>query len=206
MTEHPDAWFDPAPDQPIPLLAALRDDLQAHVPVSRLGGSWPRRALQWLLIAVRSTGFHATLAYRLSHTLRGRFGPPGRLAAALLSWCVRRAYRCAIAPTARLHGGLILPHPQGIVIDAGTVVGPRAWIFQNVAIGMAPGRAGMPRIGADARIFAGAVLTGPISVGDRVAIGANAIVHRDVFSRSIVRPPAAEFVPRTVLLGVRPTP
>jgi serine acetyltransferase len=205
MTEHPDAWSDPAADQPIPLLAALRADLLAHIPVDRLGGTWPRLALLCLLTAVRSAGFHATLAYRLSHTLQGRLGPPGRLAAAFVSWCARRLYRCAIAPAARLHGGLILPHPQGIVVDAGTVVGPRAWIFQNVSIGIAPGRAGLPRVGADARIFAGAVLTGPIIVGNRVAIGANAVVHRDVPSRSIVRPPAAEYVPRTVLSGVRPT-
>jgi serine O-acetyltransferase len=203
MTEHPDAWSDTAPDQPIPLLAALRDDLRAHIPVDRLGGSWPRRALLRLVVIVRSTGFHATLAYRLAHTLRGRLGLPGRLAAALVSWWARLAYRCAIAPTARLHGGLILPHPQGIVVDAGAVVGPRAWLFQNVAIGMVPGREGQPRVGADARIFAGAVLTGPIVVGDRVAIGANAVVHRDVLSRSIVRPPAAEYVPRTPPLGVR---
>jgi serine acetyltransferase len=205
MIEHPDAWSDPAADRPIPLLAALHADLLAHIPVDRLEVSWPRLALLCLLTAVRSTGFHATLAYRLSHTLHLRLGPPGRLAAALVSWCARHAYRCAIAPTARLYGGLILPHPQGIVVDAGTIVGPRAWIFQNVSIGMAPGRAGLPRVGADARIFAGAVLTGPIIVGNRVAIGANAVVHRDVPSRSIVRPPAAEYVPRTVLSGVRAT-
>jgi serine O-acetyltransferase len=204
MTEHPDAWSDPAPDQPIPLLAALRDDLRAHIPVDRLGGSWLRRALLRLFIAVRSTGFHATLAYRLSHTLRGRLGLPGRLAAAILFWWMRHFYTCAIASTARLHGGLILPHPQGIVVGDGAVVGPRAWIFQNVTLGGAPDKTGLPQVGADARIFTGAVLTGAIVVGDNVVIGANTVVHRDVPSRSIVRPAAAEFVPRTALSGVRP--
>jgi serine acetyltransferase len=206
MIGYSNAWSDPAPDRPIPLLAALRDDLWAHIPVDRLEDAWPRRVLLSLLVAVRSTGFHATLVYRLSHTLNGWFGPPGRLAAALLSWCGRRAYRCAIDPSARLYGGLILPHPQGIVVEAGTVIGPRAWIFQNVALGTVPGRAGLPRVGADARLFTGAVLTGPIAIGDRVVVGANAVVHRDVPSRSIVRSAAAEFAPRAAFPGGRPIP
>ena len=46
---------------------------------------------------------------------------------------------------------MILPHPQGIVIGAGVVVGPRAWIFQNVTIGGGPGKIGVPVIGADGR-------------------------------------------------------
>jgi serine O-acetyltransferase len=204
MTEHADAWSDPAPDRPIPLLAALRDDLRAHIPVDRLGGSWPRRALLRLVIVIRSSGFHVTLVYRLSHALRGRFGPPGRVAAAILFWWMRHFYTCAIASTARLHGGLILPHPQGIVIGDGAVIGPRAWIFQNVTLGGAPGKTGLPRVGADARIFTGAVLAGPIVVGDNVVIGANAVVSRDVLSRLMVRPPTAEFVPHTVLPGARP--
>jgi serine acetyltransferase len=190
------AWSDPAPDGPIPLLAALRDDLRAHLPAERRGGPLPLRLARAVAIVARSSGFHAGLVYRLSHTLRGRFGPPGRLAAALLARYARIAYGCEIDPDSRIHGGLILPHPQGIVVEAGTVVGPRAWIFQNAAIGSAPGRAGLPRVGSDARIFAGAVLTGPVVVGDHVAVGANAIVHRDVPPRSIVRPSPVEFVPR----------
>ena len=92
-------------------------------------------------------------------------------------------------------GGLIFPHPQGIVIGGGTVVGPRAWIYQNATIGGAPGKPGLPHVGADARIYAGAVLTGPILVGDNVLIGANAVVHRDVPSRTAVRSAAVESGP-----------
>ena len=196
MTDPDVPWSDPAPGRPIPLLAALRDDLLAHLPAGRRGGPLPMRMARALAVASRSSGFHAGLVYRLSHTLRGRFGPPGRLAAALLSSCMRRLYNCEIDPASRIQGGLILPHPQGIVVEAGATVGPRAWIFQNAAIGCAPGRAGLPRVGSDARIFAGAVLTGPVDVGDHVAVGANAIVHRDVPSRSIVRPSPVEFTPR----------
>ena len=107
----------------------------------------------------------------------------------------RHWYGCALASTARLHGGLVLPHPHGIVVGGGAVVGPRAWIFQHVTIGGAPGRVGMPHIGADARLYAGAVVTGPVRVGDGVTIGANAVVHRDVPARTAVRPPEMRLSP-----------
>ena len=74
-------------------------------------------------------------------------------------------------------------------------VGPRAWIFQNATIGGVPGRPGMPSVGSDARIYCGAVLVGPIRVGDNVMVGANAVVSRDVPDRTAVRAAAVELSP-----------
>jgi serine O-acetyltransferase len=142
-----------------------------------------------------STGFHVTCLYRSGHALRSRFGLAGRVASSLVSWTIRHAYGCSIAPTARLEGGLILPHPIGIVIGPGVEVGPRAWIFQNVTLGGSPGREGMPKVGPDARIWPGAVLAGPIKVGANVVIGANAIVTVDVPDHTIVRTPSPSFSP-----------
>jgi serine O-acetyltransferase len=115
--------------------------------------------------------------------------------ASFLSWTIRHAYSCSIAPTARLGGGLILPHPVGIVIGPGVEVGPRAWIFQHSTLGGSPGREGMPRVGPDARIYPGAVLAGPIEVGANVVIGANAVVTVDVPDRTLVRSPSPAFSP-----------
>jgi serine O-acetyltransferase len=152
-------------------------------------------ALQLLAVALRSSGFHLMVSYRMAHALVCGAGPLGRVLAGVLFWWNRHFYTCSIAPTARLHGGVILPHPQGIVIGAGVVVGPRAWIFQNVTIGGAPGKIGAPAIGADARIYIGAVVAGPIKVGDNVVIGANAFVQRDVPEQTVVRCPRADFAP-----------
>jgi len=124
-----------------------------------------------------------------------RAGLLGRVLGGVLFWWNRHFHGCTIAPTARLHGGVILPHPQGIVIGAEVVVGPRAWIFQNVTIGGAPGKTGVPAIGADVRIFSGAVISGPITLGDNVMIGANAVVLRDVPDRTLVQSLPAEFLP-----------
>ena len=191
----PPAWVDPGPDRPVPFWRAVRQDLVAHVPPERRDRSRRSWALLAAAIAVRSSGFHVTSLYRVAHALHHRTGRPGRVLAGLVFWGVRHFYGCAIASTARLHGGLILPHPQGIVVGADVVVGPRSWIFQNVTLGGMPGRVGMPRVGADARIFAGAVLAGPIVVGDSVMVGANAVVHRDEPGRTTIRCPPTKLSP-----------
>jgi serine O-acetyltransferase len=183
----PPGWSDPDPGRPLPFWRSLWRDVEAHVSPEDRPRSRPRWAWLALRIAAKSSGLRAVALYRLGHTLRGRLGPPGRFAAGVLFWVGRHFYGCALASSARIHGGLILPHPQGIVVGPGAVVGPDAWIYQNVTIGGSPGRAGMPRIGSNARLFAGAVLVGPITIGDHVLIGANAVVHRDVPSRRIVR-------------------
>lgn len=164
----------------IPFWTSIREDLDAH-------GS-----TGWIAVVVGSSGFHVAMLYRCSSLARTRGGWLGRLIAAILFWFLRHAYGCSIAPTATIGGGLILPHPQGIVIGPGVSVGPRAWIFQNATIGGSPGRAGLPTIGRDARIFPGAVIAGPIRVGDNVVIGANAVVLEDVPDQMLVRSPTAE--------------
>jgi len=205
MIPTPEGWIDPAPDRPIPFFSAVRDDVRAHIPPAEQGGGRSSRLLRRLKIAATSSGFHLCLIYRLSHTVRGRWGPPGRAIASGLFWWGRHFYGCSIAPTARIQGGLILPHPQGIVIGAGAVVGARAWIFQNVTIGGSPDKTGLPVIGADARVYAGAVLTGQILVGDNVVIGANAVINRDLPSRSIALATAFEVGPLPDRFLVRST-
>jgi serine O-acetyltransferase len=76
-------------------------------------------------------------------------------------------------------GGLLLPHPNGIVVHPETVLGPNCLIFQQVTIGVT-GRGGPPVIGGHVDIGAGARILGPIAIGDHAVIGANAVVTRDV--------------------------
>jgi serine O-acetyltransferase len=193
--DQPPDWVDPAPDRPVPFRESIELDFLVHFPPELRGGSTAVRIWRRSLVAVRSSGFHVTFLHRVAHQCHHRLGFPGKALAAVIFWTLRHAYGCSIASTARLHGGIVLPHPQNIVIGAGAVVGPCAYIFQNVTIGGVPGRVGMPRIGRDARIYAGAVVVGPIAVGDNVMIGANAVVVGDVASRQLVRCPAAEVTP-----------
>jgi serine O-acetyltransferase len=79
----------------------------------------------------------------------------------------------------RLGGGLLLPHPNGIVIHPDAQIGPNCLIFQQVTIGSTTGN-DVPRIGTHVDIGAGAKLLGAITVGSHAKIGANAVVLRDV--------------------------
>lgn len=77
-------------------------------------------------------------------------------------------------------GGLLLPHPNGVVVHPGSEIGPNCLLFQQVTLGTVQGKGGTPRLGGNVVIGAGAKLLGPISVGDHALIGANAVVLQDV--------------------------
>jgi serine O-acetyltransferase len=79
----------------------------------------------------------------------------------------------------RIGGGLLLPHPNGVVIHPGAQIGPNCLIFQQVTIGTRNG-GGVPRIGGHVDIGAGAKIFGGIAIGDHALIGANAVVLADV--------------------------
>ena len=79
----------------------------------------------------------------------------------------------------KIEGGLRLPHPNGIVIHPGTIIGPNCLLFQQVTIGTNNGE-GPPVIGGHVDIGAGAKVLGAITVGNHALIGANSVVLIDV--------------------------
>jgi len=79
----------------------------------------------------------------------------------------------------QIGGGLLLLHPNGIVIHPGVVIGPNCLIFQQVTLGTTA-EGGVPRIGGHVDIGAGAKILGKVTVGDHAKIGANAVVLKDV--------------------------
>lgn len=81
-------------------------------------------------------------------------------------------------------GGLLLPHPNGVVIHPSTQIGPNCIIFQHATLGTNRGREGVPVIGGHVDIGPGACILGPVRIGDHAVIGANAVVLSDVPSGS----------------------
>lgn len=77
-----------------------------------------------------------------------------------------------------ISGGLLIPHPNGIVIHPEARIGPNCLIFHQVTIGI--GKRGIPRIGGHVDIGAGAKILGGVTIGDHARIGANAVVLSDV--------------------------
>ena len=70
-------------------------------------------------------------------------------------------------------------HPQGVVIHPEAVIGPNCLIFQQVTLGMGP-IPGLPKIGGQVDIGAGAKILGGVRIGNHAKIGANAVVITDV--------------------------
>ncbi len=81
----------------------------------------------------------------------------------------------------KIGGGLLIPHPNGIVIHPDAKIGPNCIIFQQVTIGTGP-KPGLPTIEGHVDIGAGAKILGGIHIGAHVRIGANAVVINDISS------------------------
>ena len=78
-----------------------------------------------------------------------------------------------------IEGGLLIPHPNGIVIHPDVRIGANCLIFQQVTIGAVNGST-PPMVGGHVDIGAGAKVLGDIQIGDHAKIGANAVVLIDV--------------------------
>ena len=90
--------------------------------------------------------------------------------------------RWSPAPIFRLNcnlgGGLLLPHPNGIVIHPDAQIGPNCLLFHQVTIGEAAG--GVPTLEGHVDVGAGAKIIGQLRIGKHAKIGANAVVLTDV--------------------------
>ena len=167
--------------------------------ISVLEPDWSReQVLRWwdpgrqLLKAIRSYQYWQTRRGVLSHffakyhVLQHRF------------WSVVTG--ADIPLNCRIQGGLLLPHPNGVVIHPEAVIGPNCLIFQQVTI------VSGVIIGGNVAIGSGAKLIRPVSIGNDAQIGANAVVLRDIPAHAsavgipakvIVKPVAANCIAKT---------
>jgi serine O-acetyltransferase len=109
-------------------------------------------------------------------------------------WWLPRAllvtlYTCEVMPGARIGPRLRLPHPFGIMIADGVVVGSDVSLAHNVTLGADLKETGQPRIGDRVRVMPGAVVAGPISVGDDAVVGANSVLLEDLPTGGACAPP-----------------
>lgn len=81
---------------------------------------------------------------------------------------------------ARIDGGLMIPHPNGIVIHPQARIGPNCLLFQQVTLGTGGPIPGAPVLEGHVDIGAGAKILGGVTIGRHAKIGANAVVLADV--------------------------
>ncbi len=99
-----------------------------------------------------------------------------------VSWHRFWSVVCAadIPVNSKLGGGLLLPHPTGVVIHPEVGVGPNCLLFQQVTLGRGGPIPGAPTLGGHVDVGAGAKILGGVHIGDHVVIGANAVVLCDI--------------------------
>jgi serine O-acetyltransferase len=107
---------------------------------------------------------------------------------------IRLVYACDLPCSVELGAGVCFPHNGlGVVVHERARIGDNCTIYQNVTIGgdgrgraRAAGAQSAPAIGNRVIIYAGAVVGGPITIGDGAIIGANAVVLESVPANTTV--------------------
>jgi serine O-acetyltransferase len=143
----------------------------------------------------------AVACYRLGHFL---WRSDMILFPQLLSLLGRLVSGVAIAPSAEIGPGVLILHGSGVVIEEDVHIGTGATIYQGVGMGQrfsCTASDGLPIIGKDVTIYAGAKILGPIRVGNHCCIGANAVVIRSFDDNTTI----AGVPARAVGEHVRPT-
>ena len=160
------------PINPRRALSLLKEDLQTAC-------KRDPAATSTVEVALTYPGVHALWVHRVSHALWRR---GANLPARILSSLFRSVTGVDIHPAAEIGRRVFIDHATGVVIGATTEVGEDVVIFHGVTLGgvsMSPGKR-HPTVGNHVMIGAGAKVLGPITIGDGVKIGANAVVTKDV--------------------------
>lgn len=164
-------------------MVCLREALQREVAGSRAIS--PIRLAGVFLFGRGSQRVPLLLRLRESVTARG-----WRSVARLLTLALERGHGVHISDGATIGLGIRFPHPTGIVIGEGVVIGSDCVIYQNVTIGGAivgdSAAHRYPRLGSCVTVFAGAAIIGQLTVGDGTTIGANSVVRTDTEPGSVV--------------------
>ena len=124
-------------------------------------------------------GLHAILLHRVAHKL---YGWRWRFVARFISQIGRALTGIEIHPGAKIGRRFFIDHGMGVVIGETAEVGDDVLMYHAVTLG---GRSmehvkRHPTIGNGVTIGAGARILGPVNIGDRVQIGANSVVVKDI--------------------------
>lgn len=160
------------------MLSRVREDIgaaRAHDPAAR--GT--------IEIALSYSGLHAVWAYRLHHRLWRR---GFRTLARFGSQFTRFLTGIEIHPGARIGRRFFIDHGMGVVIGETAEVGDDVMLYHGVTLGGRTRAAGKrhPTLEDGVAVGAGAKILGPVRIGARSVVGANAVVTKDAPADSVL--------------------
>lgn len=161
------------------------DYARVHGPRSARAGSKVRTHLGSML----NYGFMSILVYRYGRWANGITLP-------IVGWLLRAVYAIlkvlceilfgiSINVNCRIGKGFYIAHFSNVIVNGN--LGENCSVGQGVTLGTkGAGKSdGVPTVGNNAYIAAGAKIIGRVTVGDNVTVGANAVVIKDVPSNSL---------------------
>lgn len=145
--------------------------------------------------AIVYSGLHAIWVHRICHAMwkRDIKGP-----ARVLAQINRFLTGIEIHPGATIGRRFFIDHGMGIVIGETAEIGEGVMLYHGVTLGgqVLTQTKRHPTIGDNVTIGAGAKVLGPVTIGAGSAVGANAVVTKDVPEHSIAVGIPAKFRPR----------
>ncbi len=147
-----------------------------------LSGGW-RGAMEFALCY---PGMQAIWIYRMAHGLHRRRIP---LIPRLMGHFARWLTGVEIHPGAVIGRRFFIDHGMGVVIGETAEIGDDVMIYHGVTLGGRGGEKGgkrHPTVENGAVIGAGALILGPVTIGEGARIGAGTVVLEDVPSGSTV--------------------
>jgi serine O-acetyltransferase len=165
---------------PVQFRDLVFSDLRRYFPHEE--PSWVR----WLVHSVAHPGLIASVILRAQQ----RAYWTGHIRAAFLLRSLGHFLVGAdFVPGMRIGAGLLMPHPNGIVIGNGLVVGNNVTFGGGITAGVkSPDDVEhvYPTIDDGAIILANAVLVGGVRIGKHAQVGANSVVLSDVADNAVV--------------------
>ncbi len=142
-------------------------------------------ARSYLEVFLCYPGFHAVMAHRFNHYL---WNHGFRLLARFLSHVIRFFTGIEIHPGAKIGKKFFIDHGMGVIIGETSEIGNNVTFYQAVSLGGVSWKKEKrhPTIEDDVVVGAGAIILGPVVIGNNSRIGASSVVVHDVPPHSTV--------------------
>lgn len=162
--------------RPLHLLASIVGAVREDLDNARDNDPAARGAVE---NAIVYSGLHAIWMYRIAHALwvRGIKGP-----ARVISQLARFLTGVEIHPGATIGRRFFIDHGMGVVVGETAEIGDGVMLYHGVTLGgqVLTQTKRHPTLCDNVTIGAGAKVLGPITIGAGSAVGANAVVTKDV--------------------------
>ena len=171
----------------------LKEDLERFYEIHGKTGSKKIR------LFLRNQGFQGVLIFRFGHWLLKQnffLRILLKIPYVFLNHRLKSKWGIDIDAHTRIGKGFMIYHYGGIFIGGEAVIGDNFSIGHDVTIGVAGKGSfrGVPVIGDNVIVSAGASIHGKIKIGNNVTIGANAVVDKNIPDYALVQMPAMRIV------------